>query len=266
VIGAMRSGTSALGSYLRPHPEVFIPAEDEVHFFDSKFERGLDWYKSRFRMASDEVAVGETTATYLYYEPAIERMASIVPDVRLIAILRNPVDRAYSHYWLNRARGLETLPFADAIHAEDGRLAHADWRTHFGKSYVDRGRYLPQLLNVVRRFPRNNVHVLLFDDLRDQPTAAYASICRFLRVDASFIPTHLGQQVFGYREYRSPILHRASRYLPVSIRRRVRRVNSVKAQYPAMDSDIRSELLARFAEHNEALAEWLGRDLSCWST
>ena len=264
VIGAMRSGTSALGSYLRAHPEVFVTVQGEVHFFDSKFERGVDWYRGQFRDAGVATAVGETTATYMYDEPALDRMASVVPDARLIAILRNPVDRAYSHYWLNRARGLEPLSFADAVHAEGERLAQGDRRTHFGKSYVDRGRYLRQLENVVARFRRDDLHVAIFEDLREDAGGVYGSICRFLGVDDGFAPPHLGDRVFGYREYRSATLHRATRYLPVGVRRRVRRRNTLKADYPPMHEGIRAQLLDSFADDNRRLAEWLGRDLSRW--
>src|ERR671919_2133494 len=101
VIGAMKSGTTALINSLGKHPDVFaLPSE--IHFFDRFHDRGLDWYRERFAKARGQGAVGESTPEYMYLPHARERIVRDLPGVQLIAILRNPVERAYSHYWHNR--------------------------------------------------------------------------------------------------------------------------------------------------------------------
>src|SRR5688572_14326389 len=109
IVGAMRSGTTSLHKYLQAHPDVFVASGKEVHFFDRRYGRGLDWYRSRFAGVTTERVVGEATPAYMYDENAIARIAHDLPDARLIVVLRNPVDRAYSHYWRNRSRGRENL-------------------------------------------------------------------------------------------------------------------------------------------------------------
>lgn len=271
IIGAMRSGTTSLTNYLRPHPEVFMPEKKELHFFDVNYDKGLAWYARQFRGAGDRPAVGEATATYLYDEASMRRIAEAMPDVRLVAILRDPVDRAYSHYWLNRARGHENLGFEAATEAEEGRLATADLATRIGKSYLDRGRYLEQLRRATEHFPRESLHVIILEHLRDEPERVYAELCRFLSVDDTVRPDNLGQQLGGFVRFRSlflfrfnRLLFRQNRSMPRRIARIVRKANVKEESYPAMDPELRQRLLRGFAEHNAELAAWLGRDLSAW--
>jgi hypothetical protein len=102
IVGAMKSGTTSLARYLGAHPQAYVAPEKEINFFERGYvwNRGVDWYASRFEGAGDALAVGEASPSYMYWPTAIERMASVVPDARLIALLRDPVERAYSHYLL----------------------------------------------------------------------------------------------------------------------------------------------------------------------
>src|SRR5438874_269806 len=111
--------------------------EKEINYFDVEIDRGADWYEDRFAAATDEVAVGEGSVSYLFSPEAPARMAALVPDAQLVAILRDPVDRAYSHWAFRRSWGAETRPFAVAV-AEERR--HED-----DPAYLGRGRYLEQL-------------------------------------------------------------------------------------------------------------------------
>src|SRR5262249_22447178 len=110
VVAANRCGTSALSAGLRSHPEVFIPSHKEIHFFDRHFDRGESWYRAHFERAGDARVVGEATPGYLYRADATERLTALLPNARLLAIIRNPVDRAYSNYSKNRALYREDLP------------------------------------------------------------------------------------------------------------------------------------------------------------
>jgi hypothetical protein len=140
VIGAMKAGTSTLARALAQHPQVFVPRAKEVHFFDHHFGRGLDWYRAWFEEAGAVPAVGEASPTYMHNEGAWLRMARTLPDARLIAILRDPGDCAYSHYWHNVRWGREPLSFREALAAEFRRLLEAPPGRKGRYAYVDRGR------------------------------------------------------------------------------------------------------------------------------
>ena len=266
IIGAMRSGTTSLARYLGAHPQVFMVAQKEIHFYDVNFERGLSWYTGQFARAGGKRAVGEATAAYMYNEEAIARMAQTVPQARLIVVLRNPVDRAYSHYWLNRARGREPLEFSEAIRTEPQRLT---WDAHqpFNRRrlYLEGSRYLIYLQRVCRYFPRDALLTVVLEELRDAPGATFGAVCRFLGVDASFVPPNLGRPINRFVMFRSLRLRNFARQLPRPLRRVVDRFNVRQATYPPMDPGVRQLLQERFAGENEALARWLGRDLSIWS-
>ena len=241
VVGAQRSGTTSLYEYLAAHPDVFMATPKELHFFDRHLDRGVDWYRSRFEGARGERAVGEATPAYLYVPSAAEGMADVVPECRLVAVLRNPVDRAFSHYLLERGRGWEDRSFEDAIDAEPERLASGSIDELLHHSYVDRGRYVRQLRRIGERFARSALLVLLFEDLRDRPEDTYREVCRFLGVDEGFRP---------------PVLGRVYNAADASRRRR---------DAGRMARAVRRRLLEAFRADNDALGEWLGRDLSSWN-
>ena len=264
IVGAMRSGTTSLARYLDAHPQVFMAPTKEVRYFDRHYDEGLDWYRAHFAAAAGQPMVGEATQTYMYDRDAMERMADAVPDARLVAVLRDPVDRAYSHYWLNKARDREPLGFLEALEAEPARLARGDLDSRFFYSYADRGRYVHQLRRLEKHYPRERLCVLLFDDLRDEPRSAYARVLEFLGA-RTYTPENLGRPVNSYTAFRSVRLRRLARRLPGRARDAVGRLNSQREAYPPLDDGVRTEVAARFAEDNAALAEHLGRDLSGWS-
>lgn len=261
VIGAMRSGSTSLYRHLADHPEVWMDHK-EIHFFDRRFEYGVDWYKSVFPAeAQGAKAYGEATPSYLYDREAIGRMAEVLPHARLLAILRDPVERAYSHYWMDRARGREHRPFEAVVDEE--------LRDGFGSdsAYLDRGRYQPQLECVCRHFPREALHVVLLDDLEQAPGETFAGVCRFVGVDPSFSPPHIGERVNRFVSFRSQRLQRARKQVPKVFRARLvlNRLNAKKVEYPPMAEATRARLRDVFVEDNRALAAWMGRDLSGWS-
>lgn len=263
----MRSGTTALHHYLRDHPNVAMASPKEVHFFDRHFDRGLDWYRRQFRGTEGADVVGEATQSYMYDTAVLDRMAESLPDARLVAVLRHPVDRAYSHYWFNRSRGREPLSFPEAVRQEPERRAHARTPAERRRiSYVDRGRYLAQLQQVAARYPRDQLLVVLFEAMRDRPEVAYRTVCRFLGVDDGFLPPRLGTPVNEHVAFRSPRLQRLTRRVPSPMAQRtLGRLNSRALPVPPMDPELRAELVAAFAHDNRALAEWLEADLSSWA-
>jgi hypothetical protein len=231
----------------------------EIHFFDRRWDNGLAWYGHRFDGYAGQRAVGEATPTYMTDPVALSRMGEIIPEARLLAILRDPVERAYSHYWMEHVRGRDDRTFAEAVADEAEGRGETD--------YVARGRYATQLDQVVAVFPRDQLKVVLLDDLRDRPESTYAEVCRFLGVSETHHPPRLDARVNRFVAFRSMRVRDLRRRVPKALRARriVGRLNAIEGEYPPIDPTVAAPLRERFAEDNAALSAWLGRDLSAWT-
>ena len=138
VIGAGKSGTTSLAAYLDAHPDVFMAHQKEVRFFDRYWHEGVDWYAAKFAAAAGKAAVGEASPSYLQSAEAPARTAQTIPGAKLIALLRNPVDRAYSAWTNLHEQGRDPRSFADAVRDETaGRGVVGDLRPR----YLEGGRY-----------------------------------------------------------------------------------------------------------------------------
>ena len=197
IIGAQKCGTSFLYRLLVQHPNVKPAFVKEVHYFDLNFGKGDSWYRSRFPLQvrkKRSYVTGEASPYYLFHPHAPRRAATAVPEVRLIILLRNPVDRAYSHYQHQVARsgreGRETLTFEEAIEAEEGRLAgelekmlRDEWyasRNHRTYSYLSRGIYVDQIAAWSRFFGRHQMLILRSEDLFDNARGTLEVVLEFL--------------------------------------------------------------------------------------
>ena len=200
IIGAARCATTSLYAYLREHPEVFMSPEKETDFFSlgdlppSEVPRNASAYRARtreeyerfFRDAGDARAVGEASPTYLFYPRSAARMQQAIPQAKLICILRDPVERAYSHYALARKMGFEVLPdFEAAVAAEDERWRH-DRSMRF--TYTRASFYHDGLREFWQRFARERILVLLFEDFAADPAGTMRTVHEFLGVDPGFTP------------------------------------------------------------------------------
>lgn len=291
MIGAAKAGTTSLRDYLDQHPEVFVSRRREPSFFahagaqprfvgpgDEQWTFVTDWaaYCRLFDEAATASAVGEISPRYLFFEEASERIRHHLPDVRLIAILRHPVDRAYSHYLMNRARDCEpAADFAAAFGLEAERRARGwgwDW------CYVGAGLYHRQLSRYYEKFPRQQIKVLLYDDYRRDPGGFFEEIFEFLGVDPSFQPdTSLRQREAGLPRNRrlrrvlekgGPFTSLARQMLPAAWRRRAKSGmiawNTVPPA-PLSDELRRTLFETHFAEDCRRLSELIGRDLRHWA-
>jgi len=208
VIGAAKAGTTSLYNYLAEHPEIFMSAVKEPNFFalaagrpnlqgplepervfnllHRKTVTDRAAYEQLFLSAGGAKAVGEASPRYLYSPLAPAAIQETCGSIRLVAILRDPFYRAWSHFEMNRRRGLEPLAdFAAALEAEAGRIAQGyEWDWH----YLAIGRYAEQLERYVARFGREQLLVLLHEDLAHEPAAALERVFRFLGVDPGFRP------------------------------------------------------------------------------
>ena len=170
LVGAAKSGTSSLYMYLTQHPRVFVPPIKEPHFFSDFHHPALahidtlDKYLALFDDCPENALAGDASTSYLYSRGAPRRIQALQPRARIMAILRNPIDRAYSFYWHNRRDFHEPLSFEDALEAEPGRIEE---RAGFASHYVRSGMYHDQVRNYIDTFGRDRVRVWLTEDLKD---------------------------------------------------------------------------------------------------
>lgn len=239
IIGAQRSGTTSLFNYLVRHPAVLAPFGKEIHYFDLHYDRGVRWYRGRFpysRLLRNGAITLDASPYYLVHPLVPRRAAELLPAVKLIVLLRNPVDRALSHYQHEVRGGRETLSFAEAIAREPERLAGEEERlrndphyysfNHHRYSYARRGEYIDHLRRWAEHFPRTQLLVLQSEALFRDPAAASASVFNFLGLPP----------------------HRLPRYKPF-----------LQGKYERdLPDELRARLVARFEPHNRELFGWLG--------
>ena len=172
-IGGQRAGTTWVYQCLREHPQICVSDVKELHFFDTYFDRGVAWYEQQFQSGPEHQAVGEVTPNYLDCEHAIGRMAEVIPDAKLFAILREPVSRARSAYELFSER-YAGLSFVEACQRRP--------------ELVRLGQYAQDIERVYAHYPRSQVRIWLYDDLETDPQAFLAELFEFLGVDTTFCP------------------------------------------------------------------------------
>lgn len=194
IIGAQRCGTTSLYNYLIDHPGVGAATRKEVHYFDLYYDKGLDWYLTNFPEREAAAVTGEASPYYLFHPHAPRRVWQTMPHVKLIVLLRDPVDRAFSHFHHEVRLQRETLSFEEALATENERLRgevdkilanenyHSFNHRHF--SYLSRGVYADQLSAWTGLFPRDQMLLLRSEDLYKDPFAAFSRVTRFLGLPA----------------------------------------------------------------------------------
>ena len=196
IAGAMKAGTTSLFEYLAGHPQLVPSRHKEVHFFDRGFHRGTGWYRRRFRLPPAGGGGARTfeSSPYYMFEPRVPaRMRATIPEAKLVFLLRDPVDRAFSHYHNNRRLDREPLSFEDALDAEATRLAGEETRLladprytsrlHQRSSYLARGRYVEQLIRWREHFPAEQMLVLDAGRLFCEPRRVVAEVVAFLGLE-----------------------------------------------------------------------------------
>ena len=247
IIGAARSGTTSLYQYLTEHPSIIPGVGKEIYFFDKKFKKGINWYKSFFptklnmsiteNKQKTKCLTGEATPRYLHYPHAPKRVFELLPNIKLIVLLRNPIDRAYSHYQMEVSSGNEKLTFEEAIEKEEERTKdimkkmQSDKNFYsvdfYRKSYLTRGIYLEQLQRWFKFFPRDKFLILKSEDLYSNPSEIYQESLNFL-----------GLPKYELTSFKA---HRMRKYSSIS-------------------KETREKLTDYFRPHNEQLYQLLGRD------
>lgn len=188
ICGAQKGGTSSLDANLREHPEICMANKKEIHFFDREalFRHGnipnYSKYHSYFKPKNSNLRVGEATPIYMYWHDSPRRIWEYNSNMKLIVLLRNPIDRAYSHWNMQRSKKIENLSFWDAIHFESERRRKALPYQDKLYSYIDRGFYMEQLRRLWAYFSRENVLILRSDCLMHQTLETLNQVCDFLDI------------------------------------------------------------------------------------
>lgn len=259
IVGAQKSGTTTLHDLLGQLPDAWMSDPKELHYFDKHHDQGLDWYSAQFHPGDEHRAWGESTPFYLYKDRARDAMVQALPEARFVAILREPVSRAYSHYWFARSKGREPLEsFAEAVAREPERLRSSKDGQPAAFSYLDRGHYLRQLTALESRVGRERMFVMLTEDLSRDPREALRLVCRFVGLDeqgADTVEVRM-RNTFSERTVNSADGLRKTRVQQQHV--------GTSGGYPPIDPELERQLREQFRGENEDLGKWLGRDLSAW--
>jgi hypothetical protein len=270
LIGAAKSGTTAVYRYLQQHPQVFLSEPKEPRFFafeghplDFKGLRGDSWrrefyttrdrYLALFAGAGDRHAVGEASVMYLSEAGTAARIHRYVPEMKIMAILRDPVERAFSNFVYLRAEGRESVEeFGDALRAEQERRS-ANWISWF--YYRGRGMYGEQLKPYYSLFDRKQIRVWLYEDLVNDPARMTREMFAFLGVDESFQPD-FSQKHNVTRIPARPWLGALMKGRPW--------LDWLAAPKPVFPPDVRARLRESYREDLLLAEDLIGRDLSEW--
>lgn len=285
VIGTVSAGTTSIYYYLRQHPQIYMSPVKEPRFFSYDGEKesfggpkikspsvtDYETYCSLFRNVKDEIAIGEITPTYLYHPKSPHSIYKYIPDAKLIAILRNPVDRAYSNFLRVTKQGREPCTtFAQALEDEPERIKQ-NWSSTFHHKQV--GFYAEQLARYYALFPKNQIKIFLYEDFCTKPTQIIKEIFEFLEVDSSFVPDiAYKSNVNGIPKNRflyaliseNPLRPLLIPFMPLSLRAVVSRLKNTMIEKPKLAPELRQQLIEDYREDINKLQHMLQRDLSTW--
>lgn len=257
IVGGGKCGTTALKNYLNVHPDVFIP-ESEVHFFDDNYYRGLSWY-SLFFVDGGDKTVGDKSPGYMFKEDACRRIHTVLPRVKLIFLLRNPIDRAFSEYRMRLLTGREQGVFEDVIKRNT--------------VYLEQGFYVDQIKRFLRFFPKEQMFVIISEEFKKDKQETLKDVLEFLDVSSSFVFPVLREEHVGLRGYSSLFGFLLRLHNRMGIHGFKKVSSRVRDLFIALDrwktpmtlnSDVRSKMVEFYRESKMELECLIDKDLSIW--
>ncbi len=286
IIGAAKAGTTALHEYLQQHPQIYMTPTKETNFFafegktlnfqgpgDEALQdfsiTDLSTYQAEFQQVTHELARGEACPSYLYLPQTASRIKKYIPDTRLIAILRNPVERAYANFLhIVRDDREPQSNFALALKDEPTRIANNwEWFWH----YIQLGYYGVQLQRYYQIFSPGQIKVYLYEDLKEKPIALLQDIFRFLEVDDTFIPDMAirpnksgmpkNKILHHFLTKPNPLKTWLKPLLPSKIRQKIQHQNLIT---PQISQEVRQQLINLYREDILQCQDLINRDLSAW--
>ncbi|MFB6374219.1 MAG: sulfotransferase [Bradymonadaceae bacterium] len=278
ILGAPRCGTTSLARVLGEHPEAYVPGVKEIGFFQAQkhWSRGLEWYESFFEKAPETARIcGEATPYYLQSEKAAERIADVLPEARLITIVRDPVERARSHFFLRRRLGDETRSFREAVEEAVRSQDDPDY-------FLNQGLYSRGLKHYTERFGSNQLEVVVFERLVADQQEELANLQSFLgltpvdlelpKANESRRPRSEWFQRAWKRliSFSGPVKALVRKMTTRSLRKRIyrgiRELNLKSADKPPMQASTRRLLRDYFADETDRVRKILDDDLSEWQS
>ncbi|MEM7756848.1 MAG: sulfotransferase [Cyanobacteria bacterium P01_A01_bin.40] len=290
IVGAAKAGTTSLYSYLKQHPQIYMSPVKETNFFAfegaelnflggisqgylADFKTNIDDYRAQFQGVNNEIAIGEASPSYLYLPKAVARIKYYIPEVKIIVILRNPIERAYSHFLHHlRDRLVDYRDFEQALDAEAQAIADNWWWDYH---YIQVGLYYQQLKRYFANFKQEQIKVWLYEDLTSNPLALIQDICQFLGVERQFAPDMAARlNATGVPRYRTldalikepNLIKTVYQLLPAKLRQpitaQINQRNPLKK--PPLLPHIRQHLLGLYREDILQLQQLIQRDLSGW--
>jgi len=267
IIGSSRSGTTSLYHQLREHPDICMPYDKELNYFNNGWHKGIDWYSEQFADCSDVSMIGEASTSYTWPSPhdIPARIHQTIPNVKLIYIIRNPIDRTFSHYQYNKYRGNESRSFCEAMEAVPLYLSASD--------------YLMWIKNYLMYFNKTNFHLMFAEDLYKNPSVQIEECYSFLGIDTRFVPKSINIKTNKSFNLENPQYFRIIKYIYRYIKKPTDKILSeqTKAKLrdrfhlilttgpkPNMSDQERELLLDIFTEKINQLELFLGRDLDIW--
>jgi sulfotransferase family protein len=284
LIGAQKSGTTTLHDWIGQHPDVYcIKQLKDFPFFinDEFYKKGLKWFSGFFDDAGKKIVLHSSVQYIYFHNIFIPRMQSFNSNIKMIAIIRNPVERAYSAYWQARKTVRENCDtFEEALNLQDIRAKSNDFDVRCHLTYIDHGFYYGQINNFYRMFDRQQLFIALFDDLKNKPLDLMKKIYTFLGIDNNFQPIlrklnasryPLIKTLQRFINYipKATVLPKSLKYFIVKnnlTRARLIELNSKEFKPPALDVSTKKTLLEIYRKDILSLQDLLNRDLSDWLT
>ena len=287
IIGAMKAATTSLYTYLKQHPDIFMSSIKEPKFFNNlekdpdlqlyaKGMRKINTFKEYYSLvenAKHETVIGEASVSYLFDENCAKLIKKYLPDTKIIAILRQPVDRAYSNFLHAKKADKEEIQFFEQAFEEAERKKKKDQPI---KYYKEKGYYTEQLKRYYNLFPKENIKVLLFEEITNHPVATSQKIFEFLNIDSNFVPDtstkvnvsgspkgFFGWIIMKLRYYNLIPDVQFSKYLPKFIIKII--FNSAYKKAKPLSVALRKRLTEQFyKEEILNLEKLIGKNLSHW--
>jgi len=270
LIGFQKCATTWLHRCFEEHPQIFVPTKHMINYFDINFYRGIEWYQKYYIEAKEELLRGDTTVSYARSAKAIERIYKYNPNAKILISLRNPIDRAFSHYWHENKKKKSYFSFEECLNNYD---LFNDW--------IEPGFYSRTLINVLKSFPERNVFLIYFDSILLNPQATIQNIYKFLGVNNEITPMRVNEKsnvardksdslnrflrvssacmtnlkMFPYEDKNNWLSCKANQFI----------VKNTKSRYElGMSEAMRSELKNIYSEEILRLSYLCKRDLSHW--
>lgn len=265
-VGAQKAGTSWVHACLYEHPETFLPAGKEIHFFSNHYDKGFDWYANHFKSCGAAHAVGEFSPTYLYHRGAAKRIYDVCPDVRILVCLRDPLERTLSayRYAIQTGKIVPTMTLNDVVSKKP--------------AYVEHSLYHVQIERYLKYFSQDQLHIMLYEDMTSDPMGSIQTIYAFLGIEPHFRPSMVHRKVNeSLGVPRVGFLDRLMKQCAVSLRNSghadlawrigqsrlvegMRRLNTGSPAQPQLPPRVEADLRRLFAEDIYNLSELLQRD------